>query len=274
MVRNGRGERPRPFRSTTGCSRQVVPGTIGVVMTTLTRMLPAPVRIGTLGILLACGSLAAAPAPLLGPEFRVNTTTSDSQKRSSTAMDSAGNFVVVWQSAPQDGSGTGIFGQRYDVVGQPLGAEFQINTYTTASQERPSVAMDASTSRFVVVWQSSPQDGSGWGVFGQRFDSDGVQLGAEFPVNAFTTGDQTVPDVAVDDQGNFVTVWQRQAGASSPIQMVGRRFDAQGSALGDEFVVSDPDHFGWAGPAVAAGADGDFVVAWTDYDFFFGDAVV
>jgi hypothetical protein len=29
------------------------------------------------------------------------------------ASDLSGDFVVVWQSAPQDGSGYGVFGQRY-----------------------------------------------------------------------------------------------------------------------------------------------------------------
>ena len=29
------------------------------------------------------------------------------------ATDSSGNFVVVWHSYDQDGSGIGVFGQRY-----------------------------------------------------------------------------------------------------------------------------------------------------------------
>ena len=49
-----------------------------------------------------------------------------------------------------------------------LGGEFQVNTYTTSSQSGPSVAMDGA-GNFVVVWQSSGQDGSSGGVFGQRF---------------------------------------------------------------------------------------------------------
>jgi hypothetical protein len=51
--------------------------------------------------------------------------------------------------------------------GEPLGPEFRVNTYTTYNQYVSSVAADSS-GRFVVVWQS-PQDGSGYGIFGQRF---------------------------------------------------------------------------------------------------------
>ncbi len=38
----------------------------------------------------------------------------------------------------------------------------------------------------VVVWSSQNQDGSGWGVYGQRFDKAGTALGAEFLVNQTT----------------------------------------------------------------------------------------
>ena len=77
-------------------------------------------------------------------------------------------FVVVWVGgSPYGGSDT--FGQRYASSGAPLGPEFRVNSYTTGSQGYGKVAVD-STGRFVVVWGSFPnQDGSGFGVFGQRF---------------------------------------------------------------------------------------------------------
>jgi hypothetical protein len=52
---------------------------------------------------------------------------------------------------------------------QAVGSEFQVNTYTPFYQRFPSVAA-TDISQFVVAWQSNPQDGSGYGVFGQRFD--------------------------------------------------------------------------------------------------------
>ena len=52
--------------------------------------------------------------------------------------------------------------------GGPLGPEFRVNTYTTNNQWNPSVAAVASGD-FVVVWESDLQDGSGLGVFGQRY---------------------------------------------------------------------------------------------------------
>jgi len=110
---------------------------------------------------------ASSGAPI-GPEFRVNTFTTSYQRRPSVAADGSGNFVVLWQSIGQDGSGDGVFGQRFAGSGDPLGPEFLVNTFTTVDQAEPSVTAD-SFGDFVVVWQSFNQDGSAYGVFGQRY---------------------------------------------------------------------------------------------------------
>ncbi len=85
-------------------------------------------------------------------------------------MDAAGNFVVAWESySNQDGSSSGVFGQRFDSSGARAGTEFQVNTYTTGGQGSYPQAVAVSPNNFVVVWHSPDQDGSGLGIFGQRF---------------------------------------------------------------------------------------------------------
>ena len=59
-----------------------------------------------------------------------------------------------------------------------------------------SYAMDAAGD-FVVAWEDTSLDGSDWGVFAQRYDATGAARGAEFQVNAYTTGSQFGPAVAV-----------------------------------------------------------------------------
>ena len=66
-------------------------------------------------------------------------------------MDSTGNFVVVWDSYLQDGSGTGIYAQRYDAAGNALGGEFRVNETITNNQSQAEVAMTA-TGEFVGSW--------------------------------------------------------------------------------------------------------------------------
>ena len=98
----------------------------------------------------------------VGSEFRINTF-SALQADARLAKDPAGRFVVVWHSYTQDGSKFGVFGQRYDDGGAPLGAEFRVNTYTTSNQGRPAVASDAA-GNFVVVWDSAVQDAGTYGI--------------------------------------------------------------------------------------------------------------
>lgn len=144
----------------------------------------------------------------------------------------------------------------------PLGTEFQVNTYTTGIQGAAEVASDAS-GNFVVVWANvSPQDGSGSGVFGQRYDSSGSALGTEFQVNTYTTNDQYSAAVASDSSGNFVVVW---GGAGLPtFGLFGQRFDSTGAALGTELQVNTYTSGSSVNPSVASDASGKFVVVWED----------
>ena len=100
----------------------------------------------------------------LSPEFKVNGSTEGWQIYPATASDSQGNFSVVWQSRGQDGDSYGIFSRSFDVSGQPLGPETQVNTSTHSRQERPDVAA-AAVRNFIAAWQSLHLMDSGWDVF-------------------------------------------------------------------------------------------------------------
>jgi hypothetical protein len=209
----------------------------------------------------------------LGLEFRANTYTTGVQARQALASDSAGNFVVLWDSNTQDGASYGIFGQRYDGSGAPLAAEFRVNTYTSSSQYGPAVAADGA-GNLVVVWASWYQDGSMLGIFGQRYASSGAPVGPEFRVNTFTTGTQRLPSIASDPSGNFVVVWQ-SVGAGAPPGVFGQRYSSSGAPLGTEFQVNTyttayPYNLGQV-PQVAADATGRFVVVWNTAVYPFAD---
>ena len=145
--------------------------------------------------------------------------------------------------------------------GNPLGPEFRVNTFTSGQQDRPWVAADGSNGTFIVVWASDGQDGSGDGVFGQRYLPSGVPSGAEFRVNSYTTDDQKDPSVAADLAGNFVVVWTSVHQVGPVISGVfGQRYSATGATLGTEFQVNTLPVNGE--PAVTWLPSG-FVVVWT-----------
>ncbi|MGB5514294.1 MAG: hypothetical protein WBO69_06015 [Thermoanaerobaculia bacterium] len=169
-----------------------------------------------------------------GGEFQVNTYTTDDQRFPSVAIDTAGDFVVVFQSIGSDGTdsaGSGIQGRRYSSDGMAIGGEFQVNTYTTSFQTAPAVATDP-VGRFVVVWGSLGSSGTDFSVSsvqGQRYDSDGAAIGGEFQVNTYINLDQYLPAVATDARGTFVVVWDSIGSAGTDISgssIQGQRYEA------------------------------------------------
>src|SRR5262245_9242918 len=199
----------------------------------------------------------------MGSEFRANTYITNQQHDPVVAMDSGGDFVVVWSSDGQDGSMDGIYCQQYNSAGATQGSEFPVNTYTTAGQVKPAVAMNAA-GNFVVVWSSFNQGGPTFGseIYARRYVAGGIALDPiEFHVNVTTGGDQTFPAVAMDDNGNFVVAWTSPDGNSQGIYA--RRFNAAGIALDAiEFRVNVVTTGAQADPAVAIDSVGNFVVTW------------
>jgi hypothetical protein len=256
----------------------------------------------------------ASGAPI-GAEFRVNTTTGLSVFAGTVSTAPGGGFTVAWSSDGQDGSGLGVYAQRYDGNADAIGTEFRVNTFTvgwqfapavdarsgnlvvawqsqdesgdpsdgifaahqlltntdrrvntftTGSQSAPAIAADSSGNT-VVVWQSAGQDGSGLGVYGQRFDASGTPRGSEIHVSAFVQDDQAHPSVASSSTGAFVVVWQSANQIFNyPISIFGRRYSSAGVSQGSEFLVAEETFRSPRDPSVSSDAAGNFVVAWTD----------
>jgi hypothetical protein len=157
-------------------------------------------------------ALLISPA-VIGNETLVNTFTSgtqsvgtNNQAHGATAIDSAGNSIVVWQSVAQDGDSWGVYGQRFDSNGLKVGAEFQIASSGVGAQTNPSVAMDG-VGNFVVTWTDSNIDGSANGIALRRFSSTGVALAASQVVNTTSAGDQSNSVIAMASNGDFVIRW-------------------------------------------------------------------
>ena len=115
----------------------------------------------------------AAGAPL-GAAVQVNTHTTGMQRLPQVAAAPSGKFVVVWESAGQDGDGLGVFGQQFNAAGAPVGGEFAVNTYTTGDQDR--AVLDMNDNRFTVAFE----DGQG-GISARDFGAF-LGPGAQYPV--------------------------------------------------------------------------------------------
>jgi hypothetical protein len=215
------------------------------------------------------------PAP--SGEFQVNSYITGNQRYPAVAMDGAGDYVIVWTSYNQYGSGNGIFGQRYKSNGSRDGSEFQVNTFTGGYQRFPAVAMDQSGD-FIVSWNGVGQESNGtYGISARIYDSNGVPLGSEFLVNSYTNNNQTFPSVGIDDAGDFVIAWQSYNQDGSRYGIFAKRYNAAGVAQGcsvstpqcntqtGEFRVNSFTGNHQGNPSVAMDNAGDFVVTWYSY---------
>ena len=118
---------------------------------------------------------------------RTSKSTGDSsgQAFADVARHRDGDFLVIWSSDNQDGSGEGIFAQRFGSTGERIGGEVQINTYTQGRQLIAATA--AIVDGFVIVWSSRSQDGDGYGI-SARHHADGGPQANEFQVASRTVG--------------------------------------------------------------------------------------
>lgn len=197
----------------------------------------------------------------VGPEFLVNTTTVGAQNNAFVSALANGGFVISWESPDGTGNQKGIFAQLFDAAGVKQGAEFQVNT-TVASMQAAAVIAGLADGGFVVSWASNLQDGSGYGIYAQRYDASGVAQGGESLVNSYTTGDQTDPSIAALASGGYVVTWTSADQDGSLTGVYAQRFDADGIAVGGEFLVNTTTADTQNQAVVTELANGDLVFSW------------
>ena len=125
------------------------------------------------------------------------------QNNVSCSMDSAGNFVVVWEDL-RDGQ-SHIYGQIFDPSGAPIGANIRLDENTGPGyQYNPSVSTNGN--QFIIAWEDSRDDRS---IYTRRFAMDGTPATDEAEVNDLNgTRSQRYPSVDMNINGNGVIVWE------------------------------------------------------------------
>ncbi len=204
----------------------------------------------------------------LGPETLAAQTTLGNQNHGNVALDADGDFIITWTGYGQIGDGPtsgNVYARRFASNGTPLGDELLVNSFTVGSQKWSNVAVDV-LGDFVVTWSSYGQDGSGYGVYAQRYNSSGGKEGGEFRINQVTAGSQRFSDVAMDADGNFVVTWTASGQDGSGDAVLVRAYSASGTPLTNEQLVNTTTTGDQRYSRVAADLAGNFVVAWTGLD--------
>ena len=177
------------------------------------------------------------------------------------AITTNGGFVV-WQDNITDGSGWGISARQLDGTLSGALSTFRVNSQGTNDQENPRVAL-LKNGGAVFVWQGGVE--SFQHIYARYLTSAGTFLTTTDLVVSSTSFYQSSPAVATLNNSNVVVVWSsyNEAGCGNSLQDVyAQLLSPTGQAVGGEFLVNEFTSFNQRSPAVAALANGGFVVAW------------
>ncbi|MFJ2715399.1 hypothetical protein ACIOZM_31965, partial [Pseudomonas sp. NPDC087346] len=174
-----------------------------------------------------------------------------------------GGWVIAWGGGGL-GDDSGIFMQAYNADGSKKGVETRSNTYTTGVQSNADIT-GLADGGWLVSWGSETQDGSGVGIYQQRYDVNGLAQGPENRVNTVTAGDQQLAAVTALKGGGWVVAWQsnNQLSGTSGNDIYQQRYDAVGNKQGVEQLVNESFTVGEQTlPNITATADGGWTISW------------
>jgi large repetitive protein len=203
----------------------------------------------------------------LGPEVRINTTTAQDQRHPVVAC--SGEFLTVWESLLQDGSGSGVYAQEFHRNGSQFGSEFRVNATTSGQQDFPASSISRSRRGVVVLWEDAQKDGNQVGVFAQKysmtFDGNIYSVGSEFQVNTTTASNQGEPAACFDPNDRLLVVWQSFGQDGSQNGIFGQLYSSNGTPIGGEIPINATTLGQQRTPSPTCLQD-SFVVVWEGED--------
>jgi len=200
----------------------------------------------------------------IGSEFQVPMSFTGDQTNPSIAINKNNEFVIAWQNFDEDGDSTGVYARKFDNTGADMSPDILVNTWTTGSQESPSVAISDS-GEFVVTWQSNSQDGDKNGVYAQRFSNVGVAIGSEFRVNENTTNSQESPSITMDSIGNFIISWQFTNQDTTSYGIYARKFSKDTFPMTGDMKINSTDNSDFS-PSIFMNNLGNYAITWSALD--------
>ncbi|WP_420580399.1 putative Ig domain-containing protein [Reichenbachiella sp.] len=197
----------------------------------------------------------AAPKTLSIDRTLANDATTGSQQDADIALNNEGNFAIVWED-DNDGSlqGKGYGGD----VDQSL--DFSIPGGTSTFNANPSIAIN-DDDQFVVAWADS-----NFAIKYMRYEVEDGDISADGPYTAkdYVSGEWIDnPEVAVDDEGNFVIAWEQYNGADYDVKA---RYYTNENVSAGVLDVSQNTEFNQTQPSVDMDDEGNFIVVWIDKD--------
>jgi len=198
----------------------------------------------------------------LGNEILLDSSPTCTMSVVALAGRSDGGLAAFWES----GSGTqpgcpGVRTRRFAANGQPT-----VIPLTVPSADLFAVRPDGS---YLAVRNKLPPPSSpvasGYDVYVQLYDENGIALGGESTLTAPAPGNQQATDAVAGLEGGFVVVWSNDSAAdddSVDADVTAQLLDAAGHSLGSSTHVNAQTVGDQFAPRTATDGRGGWVFAW------------
>src|SRR5687767_8055954 len=217
--------------------------------------------------LVLSGSVAVAGAASSltksGVEYPIMPSLARDQVLPHLGLGPNGGYIVA-EDPTVDGNGSGIRGRRIYADLSGFRTTFPVNTITAGNQQNAKVAM-IPTGGGVFAWQSSTPKGHR--IYVRFLTQSETFTQPEFPASDSMVGHQSSAALGVLADNSVVVVWEEENRDLSMKGIFGQRFTATGSRIGSTFKVNTVTYLNQRTPAIAALANGGFVVAWVSEEF-------
>jgi len=182
-----------------------------------------------------------------------------------------GGYVAVWTSGNfndtnQDGDDEGVYAQRFDALGNPIGGEIDVNTDASNTVDRQLAAsVDTfADGRFVIVWESIAPSISST-IYASEYAADGTLIKSAILDN--NENNHYEPAVIVLDDTTFLVTWSHYK-TSDPDDQKARLYTTTDAlsfvVAADEFTIAgNRSQVAWSTEAqITALQGGGFAVSW------------
>jgi VCBS repeat-containing protein len=152
----------------------------------------------------------------------------------------------------------------------------QVNYYPAGSYGsdylyiKPSIA-SLNDGGYVITWTNHGLDGSGTGISGQAYNSNGGKVGTELDINTYTSNLQSDSSVTGLSNGDFVVTWQSRNQDNPGYGVYGQLYKFDGQVyekFDEEFYI------GFGGESnVTSLSNGSFIVTWEKYGDIYGKII-
>jgi len=208
----------------------------------------------------------------------VSTESTSYSDNPSLAVDAFGQAHIAWEDyTDYEGSGTDrdIFYKRWNASTSSWEITEVVSTESTSYSDNPSLAVDSSWNVHIAWEDYTDYAGSGtdWDIFYKCWNNTFAGWNATEVVSTESTGDSSLPSLAVDTSGNVHITWQDDtdyAGSGNDQDVFYKYWNATTTVWNVTEVVSTESTGMSSAPSLAMDVLGYAHIAWRDLTDYAG----